>query len=81
MDDHELRRRWPELKPGQRRGIVTIGLATTWWQLWMLWDLWRRPAEQVRGSKKAWALGSLVRPFGQIAYICWGRRRDDGDAT
>ena len=41
----------------------------------MLWDLKRRPDDHVRGSKKGWAAASFVRPFGQIAYMLWGRQR------
>lgn len=41
----------------------------------MLRDLSRRPpAEQVRGSKRAWVLASFLRPVGQIPYHAWGRR-------
>lgn len=68
-------RRWDELSRAQQRAVIAIGAITTIWQLAMLWDLARRPAEQVRGSRRAWVLASFVRPFGQIAYYAWGRRR------
>jgi hypothetical protein len=68
-------RRWEDLSPAQQRAIIVVGAVTTIWQLAMLWDLSHRPAEQVRGSKRAWVLASFVRPVGQIAYYAWGRRR------
>ena len=67
-------RRWQDLSAGQQRAVVAVGAVTTLWQLVMLWDLSRRPADQLRGSKRAWVLASFVRPFGQIAYYVWGRR-------
>jgi hypothetical protein len=68
------RRRWEDLSAAQQRAIIAVGAITTIWQLAMLWDLSRRPADQVRGSKRAWVLASFVRPLGQIAYYAWGRR-------
>ncbi|MGC4934409.1 PLDc N-terminal domain-containing protein [Gordonia sp. DT30] len=38
-----------------------------------LWDLSRRPADQVRGAKKAWVVASSVNYLGPIAYFVWGR--------
>ena len=69
------RTRWSELTGLQRGAIMAAGFATTWWQLAMLRDLWGRPAERIRGAKTWWVLASFVRPFGQVAYYCWGRRR------
>jgi hypothetical protein len=37
-------------------------------------DMARRSAEQINGSKWAWALASLVSFIGPIAYFVWGRR-------
>jgi hypothetical protein len=67
------RKRWEDLRPGQRQAIVVLGVGTGLLQAVMLWDLWRRPAEQVRGSKRVWVLASFVRPIGQAAYWAWGR--------
>jgi hypothetical protein len=63
MENSPSPRRWKELSPGQQRAIIAVGAVTTIWQLAMLWDLSRRPAERVRGSKRAWVLASFVRPF------------------
>jgi hypothetical protein len=75
METSPTPRRWDDLSPEQRRAIIAVGVVTTVWQLAMLWDLSRRPADQLRGSKRAWVLASFVRPVGQIAYYAWGRRR------
>jgi hypothetical protein len=75
METSTTPRRWDDLSPDQRRAIIAVGVITTIWQVAMLWDLSRRPADQLRGSKRAWVLASFVRPVGQIAYYAWGRRR------
>ncbi|MTV26107.1 hypothetical protein FTX61_11910 [Nitriliruptoraceae bacterium ZYF776] len=75
MDTSPSPRRWQDLSATQRRVVIVVGVITTIWQIAMLWDLRRRPAEQLHGSKRAWVLASFVRPFGQIAYYAWGRRR------
>lgn len=51
-----------------------VGAITSLRQFAMLWDRWRRPAEELRGSERAWVLAPFVRPVGQIAYDAWGRR-------
>lgn len=66
--------RWSEMTPRARRAIaglavVQIALAVAAWT-----DLARRRPEDVRGSKRSWALAVLVNFFGPIAYFRWGRR-------
>jgi hypothetical protein len=67
-------RRWQDLSEGQRRWIAVAGVLSTLLQGWMLVDLRRRSPQELRGSKRAWVALSFVRPFGQIAYVVWGRR-------
>jgi hypothetical protein len=74
METSPRPRRWQDLTRTQQRAVIAIGAVTTIWQVAMLQDLSRRPAEQLRGSKRAWVLASFLRPFGQIAYYGWGRR-------
>lgn len=69
----DKRKSWQDLRPGQRRAVVVAGVLGTVAQGAMLWDLWRRPADQIRGSKRAWFAASFVRPIGQLAYLRWGR--------
>jgi hypothetical protein len=70
----KTRRTWKDLSQSQRTAIAVVAVVTGVLQLIMLLDLWRRPADQIRGSKRAWVLASFVRPIGQIAYVGWGRR-------
>lgn len=69
------RRRWNELTDLQKTAVlaaacVQISLAATAWV-----DLARRPAQQVRGPKPAWAAAIAVNFVGPLAYFTLGRRR------
>ncbi len=48
---------------------VEIGIAALTWR-----DLRRRPAEQIRGSKRFWRVVSTLNPGNSIAYWLVGRR-------
>lgn len=66
---------WARLSTGQRwavvvAGVVEVGLAGAAWT-----DLARRPATEVNGGKKWWALAIAVNFVGPLAYFRWGRRR------
>jgi hypothetical protein len=73
----QLRRRWSELRPAARRRIIAFGVAEAILKAAMLLDLRRRPAAQVRGSKKAWAASALINSAGvvPVSYFVFGRRR------
>lgn len=77
----DKRRRWADLGPGQRRALVVAGVLGTVAQGVMLWDLCRRPADQIRGSKRARVAASFVRPVGQLAYLRWGRTTEGSAAA
>lgn len=66
---------WQDLTPTQQKTLVVLGAVESVLTTWALVDLKRRPAEQVRGPKRLWALGSFVQPVGPVAYLLWGRRR------
>lgn len=73
-----MKKRWNELSPRTRRVIVTMASVETALKAAALIDLRRRPAAQVRGSKKKWATAIvLVNSAGAvpIAYFARGRRR------
>ena len=68
-------RRWADLSDRQKALIlvaasVQLSLAATAWA-----DLARRPADQVRGSKAAWAAAIAVNFVGPLAYFARGRRQ------
>jgi hypothetical protein len=67
-------RRWADLTDRQKTLIlvaasVQLSLAATAWT-----DLARRPADQVRGSKAAWAAAIALNFVGPVAYFARGRR-------
>ena len=68
------RRRWQDLSDRRRFVILTLGsiqlsLAATAWA-----DLATRPARQVNGTKRFWALAIAVNWVGPMSYFRWGRR-------
>jgi hypothetical protein len=68
-------RHWSDLSDREKTAVliaasVQISLAVTAWI-----DLARRPAEQVRGPKPAWAAAIAVNFVGPISYFVFGRRR------
>ena len=70
------RKRWEDLSPGQRRGILALASLQLSLTATALTDIARRPPGQINGSKWAWALASLVSFVGPLAYFAWGRRRE-----
>ncbi len=68
------RTRWIDLPPAQRRLIVALASLQISLLAAALYDISRRPAEQINGSKAAWATASLVSFLGPLAYFVWGRR-------
>jgi hypothetical protein len=73
-----MRRRWSDLSPSQRRMLIVTASIDGALKLAALIDIWRRPASQIRGSKKAWATSvALVNSAGAlpITYFLFGRRR------
>ncbi|HET8603507.1 MAG TPA: hypothetical protein VFM09_06225 [Marmoricola sp.] len=74
------KRRWSDLSERTRRLIVLTGAVEGALKAAALVDLRRRPAEEVRGSKKVWAVAIvLVNSAGAlpIGYFALGRRPGD----
>jgi hypothetical protein len=71
-------KRWKDLTQGQRKLIVVAAAVEAALKAAMLVDLRRRPPEQVRGPKWAWAATALVNSAGivQLVYFALGRRRE-----
>jgi hypothetical protein len=76
--DTMARARWNDLDPRRRR-LVLIGAAVEGsMKIAALIDLARRPARDVRGSKRLWALAiAVINSAGvvPIGYWVYGRRR------
>jgi hypothetical protein len=67
-------KQWSDLSSGQKRIVYVVGALETALTLAALVDLARRPADDVRGPKAAWAVGAFVQPVGPVAYFLAGRR-------
>lgn len=68
------KRRWAELGPGERAGIVALATVQIGLLVAALVDLARRNPEEVKGPRWAWALASFVNFAGPITYFVAGRR-------
>ena len=71
-------RRWRDLSPARRAAVLSVAAVDLGLRTWALVDLRRRPAENVKGPKAAWAAGlSVVSSAGllPLAYLVFGRRR------
>jgi hypothetical protein len=49
--------------------LAEVGLAALTWR-----DLRRRPADEIRGSKRFWRIISTINPGNSVAYWLVGRR-------
>ncbi|MBT1001427.1 PLDc N-terminal domain-containing protein [Paenarthrobacter sp. DKR-5] len=71
----QRRKSWKDLSGQQRRTVVLAGTLQLSLLVAALRDIARRPAEQIRGPKPAWAAACFVNFAGPIAYFLFGRRR------
>ncbi len=71
-----MARRWSDLSARSRRLIIAAAVAETGLKAAVLIDLRRRPASQVRGSRRMWTAAMLVNSAGLIplSYFAFGRR-------
>ena len=73
-----MAKRWSDLSPRQRTLIILAASVETTLKVVMLIDLRKRPADQVRGPKRAWAATALLGTAGlaPLTYLIFGRRRE-----
>jgi hypothetical protein len=71
----QAKKRWNDLSPAQKKGIIAAGIVQNSLLLAALVDLRRRPAEQINGKKRLWVAGSFVSWIGPISYFAFGRKR------
>ena len=71
-----MAKRWSDLSPGARKAIIVVGIAEAVLKTAAAIDIKRRPADQIRGPKWAWAAGLIVNSAGiiPISYFVFGRR-------
>jgi hypothetical protein len=69
------KKKWGEFSPRSRRLIIVTGAVEIALLAATLVDLKRRPADQIRGSKRMWTALAFVNIIGPVAYFALGRRR------
>jgi hypothetical protein len=69
------RKKWSELSDRNRRLITILGVIEGVLLVATLVDIRRRPADQIKGSKRMWTAIAFVNILGPIAYFVFGRRR------
>jgi hypothetical protein len=72
---------WKDLSPRTRRLLVAVAVTDASLKAAALIDIKRRPASEIRGSKKIWApVVAIVNSAGLIplSYFAFGRRPGPG---
>ena len=72
------RKKWSERSKVSRALIVVTGAVELVLLAAALIDIKRRPADQIKGSKRMWTALAFVNMVGPIAYFAFGRRRSAG---
>ena len=70
--------RWKNLSPRTRRLIMAAAAGDVSLKAAAIIDLWRRPAAEIRGSKRVWIpVVAIVNSAGllPLCYFAFGRRR------
>jgi Phospholipase_D-nuclease N-terminal len=68
-------KRWGDLSSTQRKAVVLSGVVQLGLLAAALADIYRRPAEEIRGDKRLWAVVAFVNYVGPVSYLLFGRRR------
>jgi len=68
-------RSWNDLTAVQKRGLTMLSIVQVALLVAALLDIRRRPATQIKGSKRAWAFASFINFIGPVAYFTFGRKR------
>ena len=76
MQPSKKRKKWKDMTPGQRVGVI-IGAAVHLVLVTLAQrDLKNRPEENVRGPKWLWRIVTTVNFVGPLAYFCCGRKQN-----
>jgi hypothetical protein len=73
-----MARRWGDLSERNRRLIIAAAIGEAVLKTAVLIDIRRRPASQIRGSKRMWILAAVLvnsAGVGSLSYFAFGRRR------
>jgi hypothetical protein len=70
--------RWGELSERNRKVIIVAAIGEAVLKTAVLIDIRRRPASQIRGSKRMWIVAAVLvnsAGVGPLSYFAFGRRR------
>ena len=70
--------RWSDLSESNRRLIIAAAISEAVLKTAVLIDISRRPASQIRGSKRMWIIAAVLvnsAGVGPLSYFAFGRRR------
>lgn len=73
-----MARKWSDLSDRNRKLIIAVAIAEAILKAAVLIDIRRRPASQIRGSKRMWIIASVFvnsAGVGSLAYFAFARRR------
>jgi hypothetical protein len=68
-------KKWSERSRRSRTLIVAAGAIEVVLLMATLIDIKRRPADQIKGSKRMWTALAFINIVGPISYFTFGRRR------
>jgi hypothetical protein len=73
-----MARRWGDLSERNRKVIIAAAIGEAILKTAVLIDIRRRPASQIRGSKRMWIVAAVLvnsAGVGPLSYFAFGRRR------
>jgi hypothetical protein len=73
-----MARRWSDLSERNRRLIIAAAIVEFILKTAVVFDIRRRPASQIRGSKRIWIAAAVLvnsAGIGPLSYFAFGRRR------
>ena len=73
-----MARRWGDLSERSRKVIIATAIGEAILKTAVLIDIRRRPAGQIRGSKRMWIVAAVLvnsAGVGPLSYFAFGRRR------
>jgi len=76
-----MAKRWSDLSDRSRRLIIAAAITEAVLKTGVLIDLKRRPASQIRGSKRMWLVAAVLvnsAGIGPLSYFVFGRRHATG---
>ena len=72
-----MARRWGDLSERSRKVIIATAIGEAILKTAVLIDIRRRPASQIRGSKRMWIVAAVLvnsAGVGPLSYFAFGRR-------